>query len=485
MSNVNIEIKKEVFNSVYLPYLDNTDRYLIFYGGAGSGKSVFVAQRYIYKILKEKNLNLLVVRAVANTNRDSTFALFKQVISNWNLDNFFKINESDLRIKCILNSNEILFKGLDNTEKLKSITFANGELTDIWIEEASETLEEDFNQLDVRLRGGDTKKQIVLSFNPIDVNHWIKRNLIDTKRATVLKTTYKNNKFLDKEYKELLESYKNTDEYYYNVYCLGNWGTYGKSVFNTAKINKRIQNIKEPIKTGSFIYGYNGLKITNIKFENDENGYIRIYKLPKKGYPYVLAGDTAGEGSDFFTAHVIDNTTGEQVAVLKRKFDEDEYARQIYCLARYYNNALVGLETNFSTYPQKELERLGYKKFYVREREDTYTDKVNKAYGFKTTAITRPIIIAELVKIVKENIEKINDKETLEEMLTFVRNAKGRAEAQNGAHDDLVMALAIVYYIREQQSFVIEKENNIENKFNFESERMQDCGEIGSEEIVI
>ena len=169
--------------------------------------------------------------------------------------------------------------------------------------------------------------------------------------------------------------------------------------------------------------------------------------------PYVLGGDTSGEGSDYFTGHVIDNITGEQVAVLRQEFDEVEYTRQMVCLGRYYNEALLSIEANFSTYPIREAERLGYTKQFVREEEDTYTGKVQKRLGFKTTSISRPRILAQLQTIVLESCDLINDKDTLEEMLVFVRNEKGRPEAKEGEHDDLVMGLAIAYDSREQQSF--------------------------------
>ena len=224
-NTIQVEISKKVFNKAFLPYIDNEKRYLVFYGGAGSGKSFFIVERYVTKCLKNSKFNLLVVRATGKSNRDSTFALFKQVIYKWNLQQYFKINESDLRIVCLLNGNEIIFSGLDDVEKLKSVTFSRGELTDIWIEEASEILEADFNQLDVRLRGKGTKKQIVISFNPIDVNHWLKKRFFDRKddNIEIFHSTYKDNEFLDEDYKKLLESYKDTDEYYYNVYCLGMW----------------------------------------------------------------------------------------------------------------------------------------------------------------------------------------------------------------------------------------------------------------------
>ena len=192
---ISVQIDKSVFNDVYLPFLDSDARYLVFYGGGSSGKSFFIVQRYIYKLMKQK-MNLLVVRQTGVTNRDSTFALFKQVIKQWKVEDLFDV--TDLRIKC-KNGNEVIFRGLDDSEKIKSTTFENGELTDIWVEEATETLEKDINQLKVRLRGGKTKKQMVLSFNPVNINHWIKKHFIDSKLAVCCHSTYKDNKFLSDE----------------------------------------------------------------------------------------------------------------------------------------------------------------------------------------------------------------------------------------------------------------------------------------------
>lgn len=451
---INVKINKRVFNPKYLPLLNDDTRYIVMFGGGSSGKSYFIVQRYIYKMMKQK-CNLLVVRQTGNTNRDSTFALFKQVISDWNLSDIFTI--TDLRVKC-LNGNEVIFRGLDDVEKIKSTTFENGELTDVWVEEATETNEADINQLKVRLRGGTSKKQMVLSFNPINVSHWIKRHFVDReveKNVTVVHSTYKDNKFLSEDDIQALENFKYTDPYYYDVYCLGQWGVVGKTYFNARKINDRIKELKAPIKRGFFSYTYINEKIKDYKWVDDNEGFIELFEDVKERVPYVLGGDTAGEGSDYFTAHVIDNTTGKQVARLRREFDEVEYTRQVYCLAKYYNEALVGLEANFSTYPIKELERLGYDKQYVREKEDEYTNKTEERFGFKTTSVTRPLILANLQQIVLEETDKLNDRDTLEEMLIFVRNEKGRPEAQQGGHDDLVMGLAITYYIRDQQSFKV------------------------------
>lgn len=461
MPNLNININKQVFNPVYLPYLDDHHRYEVYWGGAGSGKSVFVAQKKVYKGLKQK-MNLMVVRQTGDTNRDSTFALFKQVLTKWNLRQYCKIRESDMRIT-LPSGNGIIFKGLDDAEKLKSVTFENGELTDIWIEEASETMEEDFNQLNIRLRGGSEKKNTTVSFNPVDINHWLKKRLFDVPPddCVRLHTTYKDNKFLQEEDRKLLESYKDIDPYYYAVYCLGQWGTLGKTIFDAAKVSERISQLSgiKPVKKGWFDYQYTaGEKVDNdsIKWVEDANGYITIYKDVVAGVPYVIGGDTAGEGSDYFVCQVLNNITGEQVAVLRQQFDEDLYSKQAYCLGKYFNNALIGIESNYSVYPIKDLQYLDYPKQYVRQIEDTITHKLVSKFGFNTNKITRPIIISELVKIVREHTELFYDLNTLQEMLTFVRNERGKPEAQEGAHDDCIMALAIAYYIREQQSFTIE-----------------------------
>lgn len=243
----------------------------------------------------------------------------------------------------------------------------------------------------------------------------------------------------------------------------------GKTVFDTELVLERLSKIPKPLKTGYFIYNYDGSKISNIRWVNDRNGYINIYQVPNvpKMTKYCIGGDTAGEGSDFFTGHVLDAKTGVQVATLKHKFDADQYTRQMYCLGKYYStrttygveDALIGIEANFDSFPIRELQRLGYTNQYVREKIDEYTGKTEKRYGFKTTSITRPTIISNLIQIVREHTETINDKDTLEELLTIIRNEKGRIEAPEGGHDDQMMGLAIAHEIRSQVPFTQEQIN--------------------------
>lgn len=236
----------------------------------------------------------------------------------------------------------------------------------------------------------------------------------------------------------------------------------GNCYFNKENIINRINTTPEPLVKGKFTCYYDGIRIRNQKFLEQAEGNIKIYEYPQKRVPYVLGGDTAGEGSDYFTAHVINNITGKQVAVLKQQYNEIEYVKQVYCLGMFYNCALIGLENNFSTYPTQKLAELNYPNQFVRKKEDQYNNKYEKSFGFKTTSITRPYILGLLQEIVHDNIDVIQDKETLREMLTFIVNDKGRAEAEEGYHDDLVMALAISYYIRGQQDY---KKSERESKY--------------------
>lgn len=481
----NIQISKKVFNDAYLPYLEDESRYLVFYGGGSSGKSFFVAQRYIYKLLKNKRCNLLCVRQTGDTNRKSTFPLLKQVLQQWGLIKHFKVNEADMRIRCLLNGNEVAFVGLDDVEKVKSITFANGELTDIWVEEATECTEAAVNQLKVRLRGGSTKKQMVLTFNPVNINHWIKAHFVDSGLATVCFSTYKDNKFLTEDDRKALEDLRFSDEYTYRVYCLGEWGVLGKTVFDARAIQTRLEHLPRVLKQGFFEYEYDGINISDIRWVNDPNGFIKLYALPTLTQ-YCIGGDTAGgdSGDDFFTGHVLDARTGEQVAVLKHQFDSDLYAKQMYCLGRYYKDALIGIEANFDSYPIMELQRLGYTNQYVREAIDTYTGRTEKKFGFKTTSLTRPTIISRLIEIVREHCDTINDKATLEELLTIIRNEKGRIEAPVGGHDDMMMGLAIAHQIREQVDFTEEVVEMPERRF-FDDDNEWDASQDWGQPISI
>ena len=220
----------------------------------------------------------------------------------------------------------------------------------------------------------------------------------------------------------------------------------GEGVFNNEQVQLRLERCTDPIMRG---------RIENGKWIEKEQGEICIYEKPETGVPYVIGGDTAGEGSDWFTGIVINNVTGKIVATLRRQYSEPEYVKQIRELGRMYNNALLSIEANFSTYPNMKLQEMNYPKLYVREREDVYTGELHKSYGFRTTPQTRPRMIAQLVEVFQDHPEFFADKALLQEMLTFVYNEDHRPEAMVGKHDDLVMGAAIAYASRNQQQMTV------------------------------
>ena len=260
----------------------------------------------------------------------------------------------------------------------------------------------------------------------------------------------------------------------------------GKPVFDSLKLIARKAAAPRPLKIGYFIYDYNNQMISNIRWVNDRNGYIRIYQVPDSPEitKYCIGGDTAGEGSDSFTGHVLDARTGIQVAVLKHQFDEDQYAKQMYCLGMYYKKALISIETNFSTFPIREIQRLGYPNIYVREDVDVYTNKPTKHFGFRTTLLTRPTILSSLIEVVRDHTETINDIDTVEELLTIIRNEKGKIEAPEGGHDDQMMGLAIAHHARGQVTFN-EETRYVPPQYNFDKEKKREVTYDYGEEITV
>lgn len=223
-----------IVNKSYKFLWEDKNRFIIVYGGSGSGKSVSVAQLVFSDLVSKKKINWLVLRKVSTTIHDSTYAELKEVIELNKATKAIKINQTLKRFEC-KNGNICIMKGLDDPEKIKSIKG----ITKIWIEEATEFSENDIKQLMLRLRGKGEKKQFYLTFNPIDANHFIKKYFFDIKRddTTIKHTTYRDNKFIDEDYKKELENYENTDHYFYMVYCLGEWGVISKAkVFHNIKI---------------------------------------------------------------------------------------------------------------------------------------------------------------------------------------------------------------------------------------------------------
>jgi phage terminase large subunit len=225
------KLNPKAFNDwVYRIISNYSHRIEVYYGGAGSGKSYGAFQKILLKSLNSKR-RVLVVRKVGATLKVSVWALMISLLNSSGLYNCCRINKSDFEIE-LPNGSIFIFKGLDDPEKIKSIT----DITDIVIEEATELTEDEFTQLNLRLRPKEENPQIYMMFNPISKANWVYNYFFCGNKpdnCIVISTTYKDNKFLSKDYCEELEKLKDRNPAYYRIYALGEFATLDKLVFPT------------------------------------------------------------------------------------------------------------------------------------------------------------------------------------------------------------------------------------------------------------
>lgn len=297
-------------NDAYIPFLRDQTRTQIFFGGSSSGKSFFLGQRTIMDVLGGRNY--LIVRQVANSIKRSVFNQLVKTIVDMELSDAFDINRSDMVITCKQNQKQIYFAGCDNIEKLKSITPINGVITDVWMEEATEIAEADYRQLKKRLRGkSDVPKRVIFSFNPILKEHWIFReffgnwdeskNLYRDDELLILKTTYKDNGFLEED--DIYDLEHEKDRYYYEVYTLGNWGVLGKVIFK----NWHTEDLADRVP--SFDNIYNGL---DFGFAEDPNALVRCHLDRKRKIIYIFEEMVQAGMHDDELAERLKETIGTQ-----------------------------------------------------------------------------------------------------------------------------------------------------------------------------
>lgn len=274
------------------------------------------------------------------------------------------------------------------------------------------------------------------------------------------------NKWKDKKDKLLQEYPCSEDEAFLSS---------GRCIFNKEKLILRKKTLEKlykvkPYKQGYFRIEWNDPdtmdKIKSFKWVDSITGCIKVYEETQEHYPYVIGGDTKGEGSDRFAGTVINNHTGNRAAVLHGEMKSKHYTAQMYCLGIHYNTALMGIETNFNTYPIELLEDWKYPRQYVRKKYDTYTQELKKTYGWKTDGNTRPLIIEKEIAVIDEHIELVNDIEFINEALTFI-DKDGRPDAESGKHDDILFSDMIANEIREQQTFEVKEPPKQEEELPF------------------
>ena len=221
----------DVIGKGYGSFWKSKKRYRVLKGGKGSKKSTTTALNYIYRLMQYSNANLLVVRAVANTHRDSTFAQLEWAQRQLQVSHLWKNTVSPMEMTYIPTGQKILFRGFDDVLKLASKTVSNGYLCWVWIEEAFELRsEDDFDKLDLSVPRGEVPaplfKQTTLTFNPWSETHWLKRRFFDSPAENVdtYSTNYLINEWLDETDRAVFERMKEQNPRKYAVSGLGEWG---------------------------------------------------------------------------------------------------------------------------------------------------------------------------------------------------------------------------------------------------------------------
>lgn len=383
---INLNIHKRVFNDVYYPYLtDYKNRYEIYYGGAGSGKSVFICQKLIVKACSSKR-KILVIRKYGTTLKDSVFDLFLGMLSKWGLYGYCDINRSTYTIK-FPNGSIVLFKGLDDSEKIKSIT----DITDIWCEEGTELSEDEFTQLDLRLRALVDNLQIFISFNPVSKVNWVYRRWFAKSGAVyentfILHTTYKDNKFLPKAYIDALEEKQRTNYTYYKIYALGEFCTLDKLIFS----NWKVEEFDHSKIKGELICGL------DFGFVNDTSAFVASILTDKEIYVFKEWGETNRTNQEIaqvikslgFSKSVIIGDSAEQKSIEEIKREgitkikkstkgKDSVIHGIQKLQNYeiiVHPSCSGIQTEFENYSWKKDKSTG---LYVNEPVDDFNHYID------------------------------------------------------------------------------------------------------------
>jgi len=277
MPKINITLDPSVFNPAFLPFIhDEAHKFLILLGGAGSGKSVAVAQKLILRAAQRPNYRCLVVRNTGRSLKESCFKLICDQLSKWQLLAHCKINQTDLTIT-LWNGSAFLMKGLDDVEKIKSIV----NIHDVWCEESSEIDESSFDQLVLRARAPGGLNQIICSTNPTSkawfgYTRWFAPDAKPTEDTYILRTTYKDNGFLPRSYIDSLEAMINTNPVYYKIYALGEFCSLDRLIYN----NWRVESFDYRALRGEHIVGL------DFGFSADPTACIQSIAVDKKLYVF-------------------------------------------------------------------------------------------------------------------------------------------------------------------------------------------------------
>ncbi len=284
MENRTVRLR-EVVGGGYDEFWNDTHRYRVLKGGKASKKSTTAALNFIFRLMKYKDSNLLVVRAVMNTHRDSTFAQLKWAQEKLQVSHLWQNNVSPMEMTYIPTGQKILFRGFDDVLKLASTTVSHGYLCWVWIEEAYEIASEaDFDKLDLSVPRGQIGenlfKQTTLTFNPWSETHWLKKRFFDVpaENVSTYSTNYFCNEFLTEQDKQVFRDMRRRSQRKYDVAGLGNWGISEGLIYENWEVLEF-----EPNKLGSedgTEYQYKAFFGLDYGYTNDPTAFIAFKANP-------------------------------------------------------------------------------------------------------------------------------------------------------------------------------------------------------------
>lgn len=262
-------------------------------GGKGSKKSTTTAINLIYRLMRYPDSNLLVVRAVMNTHRDSTFAQLKWAQNKLGVSHLWQNNVSPMEMTYIPTGQKIIFRGFDDVLKLASTTVSKGYLCWVWIEEAYEIESEaDFDKLDLSVPRGELGpglfKQTTLTFNPWSEKHWLKKRFFDTpsKQVKTYCTNYLINEFLTEDDIRTFEDMKKRSQRQYEVAGLGHWGIAEGLVYDNWEVLKFDPDTLG--KESNTEWQYRAFFGLDYGYTNDPTAFIAYYANPITKEIYIF-----------------------------------------------------------------------------------------------------------------------------------------------------------------------------------------------------
>lgn len=287
MPTINLNISKQIFCPIYLPYLyDYSKRYNVYYGGRASGKTKFIMQKLLIKGLRERR-TILLMRKQTTQLRDSVWKEMLQTISDFHLLDYFSVNKTEFRITCKINGTEFKCLGLDEPEKIKGFA----DISDVFMDEVTGFNKEDVELIDGTLRSPKFKLplQMYFSFNPISKANFVYTYFgfdsgIVPPNTFILKSTYLDNPFLGANVAERYEALKQRDYQRWQIEALGDFVSLDRLVFQNVKVEEfNHADIKGQLLCG-LDYG----------FVNDISAFVAslLDEESKKLYVFKIWGDT-------------------------------------------------------------------------------------------------------------------------------------------------------------------------------------------------